>query len=103
MSMFPQRFASGRSFRCAGLTLAPGIIVSLGCGAAFAQDAQRAQPIELPVISVTAPPPASPSNQSPTDATVVSPTTVVTPSVQSASSVTVITAADIQQKQFRTV
>jgi vitamin B12 transporter len=101
--MFPQSFASGRILRCAARILSPGIIASLSFETVFAQDAQRAQPIELPMISVTAPPPASPSNQSPTDATVVSPTTIVTPSLQSASSVTVITAADIQQKQFRTV
>jgi vitamin B12 transporter len=75
------------------LSLAPWI------GAA----AQDAQTVELPTISVTTAPPAKPSNQASGDATVVSPTTVVTPSEQSASSVTVITADDIAAQQRLTV
>jgi vitamin B12 transporter len=76
------------------LSLAPWI------GAA-AQDA--GQPVQLPAISVTTAPPAKPSNQASGDATVVSPTTVVTPSEQSGSSVTVITAEDIAAQQRLTV
>jgi hypothetical protein len=57
--MFPQSFASGRILRCAARILSPGIIASLSFETVFAQDAQRAQPIELPMISVTAPPPAT--------------------------------------------
>jgi len=68
---------------------------------AAAQDAQ--QPVQLPVISVTTPPPSKPSNQGSGNAYVVSPTTVVTPSEQSASSVTVITADDIAAQQRLTV
>jgi vitamin B12 transporter len=82
------------SFFVGSLSLAPWI------GAA-AQDAQ--QPVQLPAISVTSAPPAKPSNQASGDATVVSPTTVVTPSEQSASSVTVITAEDIAAQQRLTV
>jgi len=68
---------------------------------AAAQDAQ--QPVQLPVISVTTAPPPKPSTQASSDATVVSPTTVVTPSEQSGSSVTVITAEDIAAQQRLTV
>jgi vitamin B12 transporter len=82
------------SFFVGSLALTPWI------GAA-AQDAQ--QPAQLPAISVTTAPPAKPSNQASGDATVVSPTTSVTPSEQSASSVTVITADDIAAQQRLTV
>jgi vitamin B12 transporter len=91
-----------------GLCCAKLIIASLAASVsltpwicAAAQDAQ--QPVQLPVISVTNAPPAQPSNQGSTQATVVSPTTVVTPSEQSASSVTVITADDIAAQQRLTV
>jgi vitamin B12 transporter len=70
---------------------------------AFAQDAGSNQPVELPAISVTVPPPSKPKNQAARDSVVVSPTTVPTPSSQSASSTTVITAADIEAQQLRTV
>jgi vitamin B12 transporter len=69
---------------------------------AFAQD----QTTQLPAISVTAPPPSPPSkptNQASGNAVVVSPSTVVTPSDQSASSVSVITAADIEAQHRLTV
>lgn len=74
-------------------------------GAALAQDAQpiAAQPVELPTISVTVPPPSRPTNQGASNSVVVSPTTVPTPTGQSASSVTVITAGDISSQQYRTV
>jgi len=61
------------------------------------------QPVQLPVISVTVAPKPQPSNQGAGEATVVSPTTVVTPTEQSASSVTVITADDIAAQQRLTV
>jgi vitamin B12 transporter len=74
--------------------------------AALAQDAPpavAAQPVELPAISVTVPPPSKPSIQAAGNSVVVSPTTIPTPSYESASSTTVITAADIQSHQYRTV
>ncbi len=70
---------------------------------AFAQDAGSNQTVELRAISVTVPPPSKPTNQASSDSVVVSPTTVPTPSIQSASSTTVITAADIESQQLRTV
>jgi len=91
-----------------GLCCAERIVVSFLAGwlslapwtCAAAQDAQT---VQLPVISVTTAPPSKPSNQASTQATVVSPTTAVTPSEQSASSVTVITADDIAAQQRLTV
>jgi vitamin B12 transporter len=94
--IFTRRVCAGRiiaSFFVGSLSLAPWI------GAA----AQDAQTVQLPAISVTTAPPAKPSNQASGDATVVSPTTVVTPSEQSGSSVTVITAEDIAAQQRLTV
>jgi vitamin B12 transporter len=64
--------------------------------------------VQLPTIpvtvpSVTAAPPSRPTNQASSDAVVVSPTTTATPSEQSPSSVTVITANDIATQQRLTV
>jgi vitamin B12 transporter len=91
-----------RSRGCAGRTVASFAVAALSftpwIGAA-AQDAT----VTLPTISVTSAPPAQPGNQSSGDATVVSPSTVVTPSDQSASSTTVITADQIESQQLRTV
>jgi vitamin B12 transporter len=104
-----------RSFRCADRTVLSFVAVSfvalclvlLPRGQAFAQDAQQAapsQPVQLPVISVTTPPPASkPTISAASNSVVVSPTTIPTPSYQSASATTVITAADIESHQYRTV
>jgi vitamin B12 transporter len=52
---------------------------------------------------VTRAPPSRPTTQGSGQAVVVSPTTVVTPSDESASSTTVITASDIEARQLRTV
>ncbi len=68
---------------------------------ALAQDAS--QTVALPAISVTAAPPSHPTNQAPGNSVVVSETTQPTPTEQSASSVTVITASDIESQQWRTV
>jgi vitamin B12 transporter len=54
-------------------------------------------------LSVVTPPPSSPTNQGSGQAVVVSPTTVATPSDESASSTTVITSSDIEAHQYRTV
>ncbi len=81
------------------LTAGSFFLVPWMCAAA--QDTQ--QPVQLPVISVTNAPPAKTSNQGSGDAYVVSPTTVVTPTEQSASAVTVITADDIAAQQRLTV
>lgn len=100
--MFPQIIAVRRSVGCAGRGLASIGIISLLLApwtCAAAQDAG----VALPTISVTAAPPSQPGNQGSGDATVVSPTTVVTPSDQSASSTTVITADQIESQQLRTV
>jgi vitamin B12 transporter len=66
--------------------------------------------VPLPQIRVpsslsvtTAPLPSGPTTSASTQAVVVSPTTVPTPSDQSASSTTVITANDIDTRQYRTV
>jgi vitamin B12 transporter len=59
--------------------------------------------ISVRELSVVTPPPSSPTNQGSGQAIVVSPTTVPTPSDESASSTTVITASDIEAQQFRTV
>jgi vitamin B12 transporter len=98
-----------RSSRCAGRLIisvaALGMMVCQ-CGPAFAQDAQPpapSQPVQLPVISVTTPPPSRPTISAAGNSVVVSPTTVPTPSYESASSTTVITAADIASHQYRTV
>ncbi len=104
--MFPNIAATRRSLRCAGSMFASAVAGSLSLApwtAAFAQDGASDQSVALPTISITVPPPSQPTNQSTGDATVVSPTTVVTPSEQSASSVTVITAGDIENRQLRTV
>jgi vitamin B12 transporter len=60
-------------------------------------------PITVRELSVVTPPPSSPTNQGSGQAIVVSPTTVPTPSDESASSTTVITSSDIEAHQFRTV
>lgn len=83
------------SFFAASLSLTPWMY-------AAAQDALQ-QPVQLPVISVTVAPKPQPSTQGAGQATVVSPTTVVTPTEQSPSSVTVITADDIAAQQRLTV
>jgi vitamin B12 transporter len=73
---------------------------------AFAQDAQQTesdQPVQLPAISVTVPPASKPTNQAAGNSVVVSPTTVPTATNQSASSVTVMTGADMEAKQQWTV
>ena len=107
--MFPNIVAMRRSVGCAGRLFVRVVVSSLVLSPwlpAIAQDAQQtapAQPIELPVISVTAPPPSKPTNQASSNSVVVSPTTVPTPTDQSASSVTVITGADIESQQYRTV
>jgi vitamin B12 transporter len=54
-------------------------------------------------LSVMTPPPSRPTNQGSGQAIVVSPTTTPTPSDESASSTTVITAGDIDARQLRTV
>jgi vitamin B12 transporter len=81
------------------------LLSAFPCVTVFAQDAQQVGTV-LPTISVTAPPPSPPSrqtNQGPGNSVVVSPSTIPTPSEQSASSVTVITAAEIENNQYRTV
>src|SRR5262249_11036648 len=60
-------------------------------------------PVQLPVISVTTPPPSKAAINAAGNSVVVSPTTVPTPTYQSASSTTVITAADIESHQYRTL
>ncbi len=106
--MFSNIAAMRCSIACAGRLIARVIASSLALAPwfpAFAQDAQQAptQPVELPVISVTASPPSRPTNQASGNSVVVSPTTIPTPSYESASSTTVITAVDIQAQQIRTV
>jgi len=107
--MFPHIATRRRSFGCvAGITASVIVTLSLApLTAAIAQQAQSGPPadqtVQLPAISVTAAPPSQPGNQASGDATVVSPTTTVMPSDQSASSVTVITSADIESRQLRTV
>jgi vitamin B12 transporter len=107
--MFPSTAVTRRSASCAGRLFARVVVSSLLLWPALpahAQDAQQtapAQPVELPVISVTVPPPSKPTNQGAGNSVVVSPTTVPTPADQSASSVTVITSADIESQQWRTV
>jgi vitamin B12 transporter len=54
-------------------------------------------------LSVMTPPPSRPTTQGSGQAVVFSPTTTVTPSDESASSTTVITASDIESRQLRTV
>ena len=109
--MFPITAAMRCSIACIDRLIVhviPSWLVLAPWFPAFAQDAQQAptQPIELPAISVTVSPPsppARPTNQASGNSVVVSPTTVPTLSEQSASSTTVITAADIQAQQIRTV
>ena len=107
--MFPHTAVMRRSVGCAGRLFARVVVPSLllwPALSAHAQDAQQtapAQTVELPVISVTVPPPSKPTNQGAGNSVVVSPTTVPTPADQSASSVTVITGADIESQQWRTV
>jgi vitamin B12 transporter len=60
-------------------------------------------PITVRELSVVTPPLSRPTNQGSGQAIVVSPTTVPTPSDESASSTTVITASDIEAHQLRTV
>src|SRR5262245_35506443 len=112
--------AMRRSFRCVGRIVVPFVAVSfvamcfaalclvfLPRGQAFAQDAQQTAPslpVQLPVISVTTPPPASkPTISAARNSVVVSPTTIPTPSYPAASSTTVIPGADIESHQYRTV
>jgi vitamin B12 transporter len=70
---------------------------------AASTDATSMPPITVRALSVVTPPPSRPTNQGSGQAIVVSPTTVPTPSDQSASATTVITAADIDSRQLRTV
>jgi vitamin B12 transporter len=104
--MFPSTAVTRRSASCAGRLFARIVVPSLllwPALSAHAQDAQQQAPVELPVISVTVPPPSKPANQASSNSVVVSPTTLPTPSEQSASSTTVITAADIASQQYQTV
>ena len=107
--MFPTIAAKRCSVSCVGRFSVCVVVSSFVLSPwlpAFAQDAQQvapAQAIELPVISVTTAPPSKPTNQASSNSVVVSPTTLPTPSEQSASSTTVITAADIEAQQLRTV
>ncbi len=104
------------SRRCASLVAASIFAGSLSLTPwmkAAAQNAQQAtsdqsatsdQAAQLPAISVTAPPPRSrPTTQASGNAVVVSPTTQPTPSDQSPSSTTVITAADIEAHHYSTL
>jgi vitamin B12 transporter len=70
---------------------------------AASPDAQTLPQITVRALSVMTPPPSSPTTQGSGQAVVFSPTTVVTPSDESASSTTVITAGDIEARQLRTV
>ncbi len=102
--MFPNILVGRCGVRCALIAVLSGLIgLSTISRAAFAQTGDGDQTVALPAISVTAAPPSQPGNQASGDATVVSPSSVVTPSDQSASSVTVITAADIETRQIQTV
>jgi vitamin B12 transporter len=60
-------------------------------------------PITIRPLSVMTAPVSRPAPSASTQLVVVSPTTVPTPSETTASSVTVITASDIEAQQFRTV
>ncbi len=91
---------------CAGSTIASAIAASFAFApwtCALAQDAAASPSVALPAISVTAAPPSHPTNQAAGNSVVVSETTQPTPSEQSGSSVSVITAADIESHQWRTV
>ena len=83
--MFPHTAVMRRSVGCAGRLFARVVVPSLllwPALSAHAQDAQQtapAQTVELPVISVTVPPPSKPTNQGAGNSVVVSPTTVPTP------------------------
>ena len=107
--MFPKLADMRRGHRCAGRTIAyfiAGISLLTPWFRAAAQDAPQgtSQTVQLPAISVTAPPPgARPTNQAAGNSVVVSPTTQPTPSEQSASSTTVITASDIEAQHRLTV
>jgi vitamin B12 transporter len=110
--MFSQIAVALRSLRCAGhsfLRVVALLLSACVCVPAFAQNAQPAgadQPTVLPSISVMQAPPSPlsrPTTQGSGNAVVVSPTTTPTPSDQSGSSVTVITANDIETQQLRTV
>jgi len=105
--MFTQIVDGRRSARCAGLTLLRAAVSSFAlspCLPVLAQEAQQpGEAVQLPAISVTAVPPSRPTNQGPSNSVVVSPTTQPTPSDQSASSVTVITAGDIEAQHRLTV
>jgi vitamin B12 transporter len=93
-----------RRIICAGSTIASAIAALFAVApwtCARAQDAS--QTVTLPAISVTAAPPSHPTNQAPGNSVVVSETTQPTPSDQSGSSVSVITAGDIESHQWRTV
>ena len=107
--MFPNIAAMRCSVSCVGRFLVCVVVSSLSLSpwtSTFAQDAQQAAPaqtVELPVISVTVPPASKPTNQAPGNSVVVSPTTLPTPTTENASSVTVITGAEMEAKQQRTV
>ncbi len=96
-----------RSYRCVERTLALFIVALLSLAPwtyAAAQEGTPDQPVQLPAISVTAPPPYSrPTNQAAGNSVVVSPSLQPTPTDQSGSPVTVITAGEIESQQWRTV
>ncbi len=98
--------ATRRSVGCAGSILACVVAASLSLSpwiCAIAQETEPGQTVQLPAISVTVPPPSKPTNQAASNSVVVSPTTVPTPTEQSASSVTVMTGADLERQQIRTI
>lgn len=106
--MYPHIRVVPRSLRCGGcfvVSVAAYLLVVAGSDFASAQQAQPApdQPVALPAISVTAAPPSRPTVAASGNSVVVSPTTVPTPSDQAPSSVSVITADDIETRQLRTV
>jgi vitamin B12 transporter len=70
---------------------------------AASTDAVPLPQITVRSLSVVTAPPSRPTTQGSSQAIVVSPTTVPTPSDESASSTTVVTSSDIEARQLRTV
>jgi vitamin B12 transporter len=84
-------------------TAKPAPAVSAPAGAVqLPPSTVRANPVAT-AHSVVTPPPSNPTIQGAGQAVVTSPTTIPTPSDQSAASATVITSGDIEARQHRTV
>jgi len=98
-----------RRFRLSITATLLGFVLAVLCASTGSAQISVSPPVELPAIAVTTPRPTSPPPAANASAArdgpslVVSPTSVATPGEETASSVSVVTAQDIETQQRRTL